>query len=111
MSTAVALGLQLVHSLVDLSFLELPDDLHVLLADGVVLEVVELGRVVGEIQQVDLPFVFGVELLDVLLHVEVVAAYRIPYCASRTILSVIYFLECSLAHLSMFCCLMCMVFS
>ena len=61
-------------TLVDFAFLELTDDLHVLLGDGVVLEVVELGGVLGEVEQVYASLVLDVELLDEVLHVEVAAA-------------------------------------
>ncbi len=57
------------QSLIDFPLLELPNDLHVLLADGVLLEVVELGGVVGEIEEVDFALVFIIELFDILFHV------------------------------------------
>jgi hypothetical protein len=58
-----------VQSLIDFPLLELPNDLHVLLADGVLLEVVELGGVVGEIEEVDFALVLIIELFDILFHV------------------------------------------
>ncbi len=57
------------QSLIDFPLLELPNDLHVLLADGVLLEVVELGGVVGEIEEVDFALVLIIELFDILFHV------------------------------------------
>jgi hypothetical protein len=58
-----------VQSLIDFPLLELPNDLHVLLADGVLLEVVELGGVVGEIEEVYFALVLIIELFDILFHV------------------------------------------
>lgn len=72
--TLLPLLFQIVQTLVDFTFLELADDLHVLLGDGVVLEVVELGGVLREVQQVDASLMLNVELLDEVLHVEVAAA-------------------------------------
>lgn len=57
------------QSLIDFPLLELPNDLHVLLADGVLLEVVELGGVVGEIEEVYFALVLIIELFDILFHV------------------------------------------
>lgn len=67
------------QSLVDLPLLELPHNLHIFLADLVIFEVVELGGIVREVQQVDLSLVFLVELVDVLLDIEVIAASHNHY--------------------------------
>lgn len=104
--------LQVVELLVDFPLLELADDFHVLLADGVVLEVVELGGVVGEVEQVDLALVLLVELVDVGLHIEVMAAL-LPneYLDYRTIFYVSSFFDCPATHFSTYYCFIFIVFS
>lgn len=99
------------QSLIDFPLLKLPNDLHVLLANGVLLEIVELGGVVGEIEEVDFALVFIIELFDVLSHVQIVSASPNEYFDSLTILSAIYFLEWEAVHLSISFCLISMVFS
>lgn len=99
------------QSLVDLSLLELADDLHILPAYGALLEIVELGGIVGEVQQVDLSLVFAIELIDIGLHIEVVAGSGEEYLPSRTMRSVSSFLDWPAVHLLMSYCLMFIVFS
>lgn len=111
MGTAIAFGSQLVQPLVDLPLLEFPDDLHVLLADGIFLEIVEFGSIVREVEEVDSSLVLLIEFLYVLFHVLVEPAYHRAYLASRTIFSVSSFFEFEAAHLSTSSCLICIVFS
>ena len=102
---------QTVQALVDLALLELAYDLHVLFADGVVLEVVELGGVVGEVEQVDTALVLLVELAYVLLQVEVHAEWLECYLPSRTMRSVSSFFDWLALHLFISSCFMCIAFS
>lgn len=77
--------MKLVQSLIDLPLLELSDHLHILLTDRILLEVIELGRVIREIKQVDPPLMFLVEPINVILDIEVMTAYDGDYLDSLTI--------------------------
>lgn len=66
--------MEIVQFLINLSLLELPDNLHILLADRVFLEVIELGGIIRKIKQIDLPLMVLVEPIDILLNIEVMTA-------------------------------------
>ena len=57
------------NPLVDLPLLELTDDFHILFADRVMLEIVELSGVLAEIEHVDSTLVILIKVLDVFLDV------------------------------------------
>ena len=96
--------------LINFSLLEFANDLHVFFADRIIFKVIELCRIVTEVQQIDPSFVLLVELLDIALNIEIRSMSFDDYYAYLTILSVSYFLDCSKAHLSISCCLMSLVF-
>jgi len=96
--------------LINLPLLELSDDLHIFLADGVLLEIVEFGGVVGEVKQVDSALVLFVKLFYVVFEIEIEAEFRNGYLPSRTIFSVSYFFDCEAVHLLIYSCLMCIAF-
>lgn len=70
-----SLSIESVQSLINFAFLELANHLHIFFAYGILLEIVELGGVVGEVKQIDLALMFGIELIDICLHIEVIAEW------------------------------------
>lgn len=62
------------QSLIDLPLLKLPDNFHILLADRILLEVIELGGIIRKIKQIDLPLMILVEPIDIFLNIEVMTA-------------------------------------
>jgi len=81
------------QSLVNFPLLELLYDFHILFADGIVLEIIEFGRIVAEIQQIDFSLVFSIELLYELPDIEIIACLLDMYLFWLAILSPISFWE------------------
>lgn len=69
--------MEVVQSLIDFPLLKLSDNFHILLADGIILEVIELGGIIRKIKQIDLPLMILVEPIDILLNIEVMTAYML----------------------------------
>ena len=84
--------------MVDLPFLELVYCLHVLLTDGVVLEVAELCSVVREIKQIYFPLMLLVEFFNVVLYVKVVSTSPYAYLESRIMRSASSLRDSPLTH-------------
>lgn len=66
--------MEVVQSLIDFPLLKLSDNFHILFADRIVLEVIELGGIIRKIKQIDLPLMILVEPIDILLNIEVMTA-------------------------------------
>lgn len=109
--TSVFGGGKIMQSLIDLPLLELAYDLHILLGDRIILEVIEVGGIVGEIKQIDPALVLFVELVYILLQVEIQTAFIHGYLPYFTIFSVSYFFDCEAVHLFIYYCFMCIAFS
>lgn len=102
---------QIMKLLIYFTLLELSNNLHILLTDRVILEIIEFRCIVGEIKKIDTSFMIIIEFSYVLFNVEIMAALWLFYLPSLTILSVNYFFDWPAVHLLISSCLMFIVFS
>lgn len=72
-STFKATLVEIMQFLIYFTFLELSDDLHIFLTDGIIFEIIEFGCIVGEIKKIDASFMIIIEFSDIFLDIEVMA--------------------------------------
>jgi len=92
-NTFITTLVQIMKLLIYFTLLELPDNIHIFLTDGVIFEVIEFCGIVGEIKKINASFMFIIEFSDVLFNIKIMAALSMFYFPYLTILSVNYFLD------------------
>ena len=103
--------LQIVKLLIYFTLLKFSNNLHILLTDRVIFEIIELCCIVGKIKKIDAAFMIIIEFFDVLLNIKIMAVLWLLYFPYLTILSVNYFFDWPAVHLLISSCLMFIVFS
>lgn len=65
---------QIMKLLIYFTLLELSDNLHILLTDRVIFEIIEFRGIVGEIKKIDSPFMLIIEFSDVLFNIKIMVS-------------------------------------